>query len=256
MTNIQLKLATTCSVKCFSELESRLSIRSVLCTVNSRRDPCRMYTAVENGCKKELQICSMDESCQSGLKSIHGVFDTSLNKENVWIPLGLQIVQIIKARKPDVSLTSVDPARFYTHPADEGGKGSLGPVVIWVGVKPGTTPSETAHEVSLEILDLLKDEGIEGVVIEWRESVLQRLAGPPPLARRYQVRCYSPRSPLPHPSSRRFTCCRRHGEGGRPRHAYALFPRKSRQRRQPQHQGLWRHELPCSPKEPDCRLRA
>jgi len=111
------------------------------------------------------------------VKSIHGVFDTPLNKDNVWIPLGLQIVQIIKARK--VSLTSVDPARFYTRPADEGGKGSLGPVVIWVGVKTGTTSSETAHEVSLEILGLLKDEGIEGVVIEWRESVLQRLAGPP-----------------------------------------------------------------------------
>ena len=111
------------------------------------------------------------------VKSIHGVFDTPLNKDNVWIPLGLQIVQIIKARK--VSLTSVDPARFYTHPAGEGGKGSLGPVVIWVGVKPGTTSSGTAHEVSLEILGLLKDKGIEGVVIEWRESVLQRLAGPP-----------------------------------------------------------------------------
>lgn len=40
------------------------------------------------------------------VKSIHGVFDTPLNKDNVWIPFGLQI--IIKARK--VSLTSVDPA--------------------------------------------------------------------------------------------------------------------------------------------------
>ena len=111
------------------------------------------------------------------VKSIHGVFDTSLNKDNVWIPLGLRIVQIIKARK--VSLTSIDPARFYTYPAEEGGKGSLGPVVVWVGVKPDTTSSEAAHEVSLEILGLLKDEGIEDVVIEWRESVLQRLAGPP-----------------------------------------------------------------------------
>ena len=55
----------------------------------------------------------------------------------------------------------------------------MGPVVIWVGVIPDTTSSETAHEVSLEILGLLKDEWIEGVVIEWRESVLQGLAGPP-----------------------------------------------------------------------------
>ncbi|KAI9433422.1 hypothetical protein F5148DRAFT_1301893 [Russula earlei] len=111
------------------------------------------------------------------VESTHGVFDTPLNKDNVWIPLGLQVVQIIKARK--VSVTSVDPARFYAHPEDEGEKGSLGPVVIWVGVKPGTTSPETAHEVSLEILGLLKDKGIEGVMIEWTESVLQRLAGPP-----------------------------------------------------------------------------
>ncbi|KAH9952392.1 hypothetical protein BGW80DRAFT_1528647 [Lactifluus volemus] len=48
---------------------------------------------------------------------------------------------------------------------------------------------ETAHDVSLEILGLLKDEGIEGVVIEWRESVLQRLAGPPllPAVTRYDA---------------------------------------------------------------------
>ncbi|KAI9447296.1 hypothetical protein F5148DRAFT_1301437 [Russula earlei] len=99
------------------------------------------------------------------VESIHGVFDTPLNKDNVWIPLGLQIVQIIKARK--VSVTG------------RRREGEFGSIVIWVGVKPGTTSSETAHEVSLEILGLLKDKGIEGVVIEWTESVLQRLAGPP-----------------------------------------------------------------------------
>ena len=73
---------------------------------------------------------------------------------------------------------SVDPARFFTHPA-EGGKGSLGPVVIWIGVEPGTTSPETAHEVSQEILALLRRNGVEGIVVEWREAVLQRLAGLP-----------------------------------------------------------------------------
>jgi hypothetical protein len=111
------------------------------------------------------------------VKSVRGVFDTPLNKGKVWVTVGLQIVNIIKARK--ISLTSVNPARFFTHPAEEGGEGSLGPVVIWIGVKPGTTSPEMAHDASQEILALLKSKGIEGVVVEWRESLLQRLAGPP-----------------------------------------------------------------------------
>lgn len=111
------------------------------------------------------------------VKSVHGVFDTPLNKGNVWVSVGLQIVNIIKARK--ISLTSVNPARFFTHPAEEGGEGSLGPVVVWIGVKPGTTSPEMAHDASQEILALLKSKGIKGVVVEWRELLLQRLAGPP-----------------------------------------------------------------------------
>jgi hypothetical protein len=111
------------------------------------------------------------------VKSLRGAFGTPLNEKNVWVPICLQIVQIIKAR--NISLSSVDPARFYTHPPGEGGEGSLGPVVVWVGVKPGTTSPETAHEASQEILALLRSKGIDGVVVEWRESVLQRLAGPP-----------------------------------------------------------------------------
>ena len=34
-------------------------------------------------------------------------------------------------------------------------KGSLGPVIIWVGVTPGFTSPDTAHDVSQEILALL-----------------------------------------------------------------------------------------------------
>src|SRR5258708_1311240 len=111
------------------------------------------------------------------VNSLRGVFETPLNKGKAWVTVGLQIVRIIKARK--ISLTSVDPARFFTYPAEEGGKGSLGLVVIWIGVKPGTTSPKMAHEVSQEILALLRLNGIEGVVVEWGEAVLQRLAGPP-----------------------------------------------------------------------------
>ncbi|KAK2460790.1 hypothetical protein APHAL10511_007260 [Amanita phalloides] len=110
------------------------------------------------------------------VKSLRGVFGTPLN--SVWDTVGPQIRDLIKVRK--VHWSSVDPARFFTHgPLGEEAKGSLGPVVIWVGVIPGSTSSDTAHDVSQEILALLLKNGVEGAVVEWREAVPQRLAGPP-----------------------------------------------------------------------------
>ena len=110
------------------------------------------------------------------IKSLRGVFDTPLN--GVWDTVGPEIRDLIKARK--INWSSVDPARFFTHgPIGEGEKGSLGPVVVWVGVIPGSTSSDTAHEVSQEILTLLLKNGVKDAVVEWREAVLQRLAGPP-----------------------------------------------------------------------------
>ncbi|KAF5381360.1 hypothetical protein D9615_008320 [Tricholomella constricta] len=110
------------------------------------------------------------------VKSLHGVYDTALN--GIWETVGPKIVDLITARK--IKWSSVDPARFFTHlTSEEDEKGNLGPVVIWVGVSPGSTSSDTAHEVSQEILVLLREHGVEDVVVEWREAVLQRLAGPP-----------------------------------------------------------------------------
>lgn len=75
--------------------------------------------------------------------------------------------------------SSVDPTRFFTYaPLGEKTKGSLGPVVIWVRAIPGSTSADTAHEVPREILSFLLKNRVEGVVVEWREAVPQRLAGP------------------------------------------------------------------------------
>src|SRR5712672_3627655 len=104
------------------------------------------------------------------IKSLRGVFDTPLN--DVWETVGPKIVELIKAWKVDWS--SVDPARFFTELPGEEEKASLGPVVIWVGVIPGSTSSDTAHEVSQEILALLQEHGVKDVVVEWRKAVLQR----------------------------------------------------------------------------------
>ncbi|KAJ3892117.1 hypothetical protein GG344DRAFT_64900 [Lentinula edodes] len=97
------------------------------------------------------------------IKSLRGVFDTPLN--GVWDSVGPQIIDLLNARKID--WTSVDPARFFTHaPLGEDPKGSLGPVVIWV---------------SQQILTLLQKNGVNSAVVEWREAVLQMLAGLPPM---------------------------------------------------------------------------
>ncbi|KAH7876924.1 uncharacterized protein C8R40DRAFT_1159842 [Lentinula edodes] len=110
------------------------------------------------------------------IKSLRGVFSTPLN--GVWDSVGPQIIDLLNARKID--WTSVDPARFFTHaPLGEDPKGSLGPVVIWVGVIPDSTSANTAHEVSQQILTLLQKNGVNSAVVEWREAVLQMLAGLP-----------------------------------------------------------------------------
>lgn len=101
------------------------------------------------------------------VKSLRGVFDTPLNK--VWDFVGPKICSILRAR--EIQWSCINTARFFTHAAPgEKEEGSLGPVVVWIGVKPGLTSSDTAHNVSLEILALLKDNGVEDVVVEWREA--------------------------------------------------------------------------------------
>ncbi|KAJ7157107.1 hypothetical protein C8R46DRAFT_1225719 [Mycena filopes] len=110
------------------------------------------------------------------VKTLRGVFDTTLNP--VWEAVGPQIRDILKAHRTHWS--SIDPARFFTHtPVGLDGKGSLGPVVIWIGVAPNSTSADTAHEISQEILTLLRKNGVEDAVVEWREAVPQKLVGPP-----------------------------------------------------------------------------
>jgi len=112
------------------------------------------------------------------IKSVYGTFDTSLNK--AWDTVGPQIVDIIVAR--NIKCTSIDPARFLTHAKPgEGDKGSLSPVIVWIGVQPGSTSPDTAHDVSQAILALLQKNNVKDVVVEWREAVPQWLASPLPL---------------------------------------------------------------------------
>ena len=105
-------------------------------------------------------------------KSIQGVYGTRLNE--VWGTVGPLIRLII--RRNEIHYSSIDVARFITHDHDDGQ--FPGPVVIWIGVYPDSTTANTAHEVSKEILTLLKEYQIEDVEVEWRESVVRDAASP------------------------------------------------------------------------------
>ena len=102
-------------------------------------------------------------------KTVYGVFNTPLNA--VWGTVGPQICELLKARK--IRYSSINTARFLTHGED--GKDTLGPVVIWISTHPTTTTAENAHDASPDILALLKDNGIEGAVVEWYEGIVERL---------------------------------------------------------------------------------
>ena len=68
---------------------------------------------------------------------------------------------------------SINTVRFVTE--EEDGEETLGPVVIWVSVYPGSTSADAAHQVSQGILELLEKNGVEGVEVEWYEGVTSRL---------------------------------------------------------------------------------
>ncbi|KAI0038490.1 hypothetical protein FA95DRAFT_1216494 [Auriscalpium vulgare] len=113
------------------------------------------------------------------VKSARGVHDTALNP--VWDSVAPEIVELITMEK--IACSSVGAVRFFTHPTEEArDEGRLGPVVVWLGVDPGSTSPDAAHEISQRILALLGKYGVNDAVVEWREAVLQRLGGPPLMA--------------------------------------------------------------------------
>ncbi|KAJ7048606.1 hypothetical protein C8F01DRAFT_1266941 [Mycena amicta] len=108
-------------------------------------------------------------------KTAHGVFNTPLNA--VWDIVGPEIFTLLKSRH--IRYSAVKTVRFTitTHGDNETHK--RGPIVICISVYPGTTTAENAHDVSPDILELLKVNGVEGVVIEWYEGVIERLSSRP-----------------------------------------------------------------------------
>lgn len=119
------------------------------------------------GSAKHPWTCPTGRFTSLPTKSVRGVYDTPLNK--VWRVVLPRIRDLVKEKGP---YSCIDAARFVTR---HDGKEILGPPTVWIGVPPGSTSADTAHDVSEAILALLAENGVEDVEVEWREAVVLRL---------------------------------------------------------------------------------
>ncbi|KIO05838.1 hypothetical protein M404DRAFT_999565 [Pisolithus tinctorius Marx 270] len=108
-------------------------------------------------------------------KTAYGVFGTRLNE--VWdatvVP---QIKDVMKAH--GLKYSALKTARFSTV-VEEDGEESFGPVVVWISVHPNTTNAGAVRDATPDILHILNDAQVTGVVVEWYEGTVERLDGPP-----------------------------------------------------------------------------
>ncbi|KAF9555861.1 hypothetical protein CPC08DRAFT_737257 [Agrocybe pediades] len=107
-------------------------------------------------------------------KTAYGVFGTRLNK--VWNTVGPQIRDSVKAR--GLKYSAIKTARFSTV-VEVYGEETFGPVVVWIAVHPNTTNAEAVRDATPDILHILNDAQVTGVVVEWYEGTVERLSGPP-----------------------------------------------------------------------------
>ncbi|KDQ14763.1 hypothetical protein BOTBODRAFT_55258 [Botryobasidium botryosum FD-172 SS1] len=107
-------------------------------------------------------------------KTPQGVFNTPLN--DVWdSTVAPQILESMKAR--GLKYSALKTARFSI--VEDGKKERLGPIVIWIAVRPNTTNAGAVRDATPAILDVLTRAQITGVVVEWYEGSVVRLDGPP-----------------------------------------------------------------------------
>ena len=116
------------------------------------------------------------EACHT-YKSVHGVYGHTLNA--VWKTVGPLVRDLLKTQR--IRYTSINVACFITYGDNE--EEIPGAVVIWVGVYPGSTAADTAHDSSKDILALLEgydleSYDIEDVEVEWQESIYRQAGGP------------------------------------------------------------------------------
>jgi hypothetical protein len=102
-------------------------------------------------------------------KTAHGVFNTPLN--DVWDTVAPRILASMKAR--GLKYSALKTARFST--VEDGKDETLGPIVLWIAVRPNTTNAGAVRDATPDILHILADVQITGVVVEWYEASVVKL---------------------------------------------------------------------------------
>ena len=107
-------------------------------------------------------------------KTANGVFNTPLN--DVWDDtVAPRILASMKAH--GLKYSALKTARFST--VEDGKDETLGPIVVWIAVRPNTTNAGAVRDATPDILHILADVHITDVVVEWYEASVVRLVGPP-----------------------------------------------------------------------------
>jgi hypothetical protein len=107
-------------------------------------------------------------------KTAHGVFNTPLN--DVWNDIvAPRILASMKAH--GLKYSALTTARFST--VEDGKDETLGPIVVWIAVRPNTTNAGAVRDATPDILQILADVQITDVVVEWYEASVVRLVDLP-----------------------------------------------------------------------------
>ncbi|RXW19948.1 hypothetical protein EST38_g5912 [Candolleomyces aberdarensis] len=110
---------------------------------------------------------------QLPVKTAVGLFGTALNP--IWNTIAPKIITLFKKRS--IKYSALMATRFSI--CDGDGNKKLSPIVIWIATHPTTTSAEAAHDASPDVLSILEDHQIMGVVVEWYEGSVEQLTGPP-----------------------------------------------------------------------------
>ncbi|KAJ3966374.1 hypothetical protein EV361DRAFT_574896 [Lentinula raphanica] len=90
----------------------------------------------------------------------------------IWPDIGKKLYTLLDERK--VRWTSIDPVAFA-----EAGKEPFCPLLLWIGVEPGSLSYEDARTAAEAATSLLTDSGLEGFEIGFRESIVIRSSSRP-----------------------------------------------------------------------------
>ncbi|KAL1725483.1 hypothetical protein EV714DRAFT_277480 [Schizophyllum commune] len=103
------------------------------------------------------------------VKTAHGLIGSPLTA--VWPAVAPAILASLKSR--GIRYSAVQPVRFSIVEGD--GDERLGPVVVWIAIPPNSAKAGTVRDATPDILHILAEAQITGVVVEWYLGTITKL---------------------------------------------------------------------------------